>query len=285
VKLRHLVNYLKNGKNYDLYISEDVSKNNIEIFDVPILKHSVSMFQQQGYCPINHPDYKWTMTELPLYHSRDCLPDYEYYIQVDYDVHFSGRTPDYLDQLCEIVLSKKIDMCIGDLSIRPADWFWGAKFRAIYIDQEVIWGSFPALMVLSARAIDYLKGIRQLEAKIFQHQSFWDHYACVEVFLGTHMINNKQFISRDLNDVWPNSYVFETYNHKDTFFLEQEHSLQTELHHSVLDNESYMVKCLHGAYTQHRPENLSAMMDNEYFTDLQRQRLREAYTDLKNRLG
>ena len=279
LKLRHLIEHLKGGKHYDLYICEDCTNGHLDIFDVPVLKHNVKMFQDQGFCPANFSWYMWFLTDYPIYHNRQHLPDYDYYIQLDYDTGFTNRTPGYMDKLCEKLLSyPQIDLCGPDLYARNDGWWWGYRFRQLYPYFDQVWGVFGTPLILSGGAIDYLRHIRLNEASVRGYN--YDNYLFMEVFLATFLKQDEKFVCVDLNDVWPNSYDKATFNHADSFFMEQPLGNHVEMHHSVLDADTLVKKTIKVANQDQVPNVISRLLGSEYISDEQRALLSKSMYDL-----
>ncbi len=159
-------------------------------------------------------DTLWLCGDFPLYVSAMQYPDYDYYILIEYDVHFTKNATDYINRLCDRLLLSGVDVMDGvGLDFKPeptlaesrTDWpFFGAAARAF----PYVYHFYFPFLVCSRRAVTQVFAQRQLEAA---RQTAGDQVVICEAFVPSSLMAGGLRCA-DLNTALPGSYEMESMN-------------------------------------------------------------------------
>jgi hypothetical protein len=134
-------------------IATDESKGPLSVSPYPKLSHTDDF---SSYSLPNVPPEKvlWWNADYVLYLARRNLPDYDYYVMLEYDVFLNCDLPSIIERCA----AGGIDLVARD--IRPiADNHW-SRPSIIEMSADPWWALIPFL-ILSARAVDALMHKRQ----------------------------------------------------------------------------------------------------------------------------
>jgi hypothetical protein len=160
----------------------------------------------------------WLHGDFSMYVALIDKPDYDYYVMIDYDVHFTNNATEYLNRLCDRLTSPTEEILDGvglEFKSRPTlpgvttDWpnytnweFFAAAAEAF---PTVFHFYFP-FVALSRRALMQLLAQRQLEAA--RHTPA-DKVVICEAFVPSSLMA-AGFRCIDLNDLLPGSYELDS---------------------------------------------------------------------------
>ena len=150
----------------------------------------------------------WLLGDFALYLSVLQQPQYDYYVMIDYDVHFTQDPVAYLNRLCERLLAKDQEVLDGvglDFSreptpaSQPRDWpFFAPAAKAF----PLVWHFYFPIVAASRRGLLHAFAGRQLEAA---RQTPPADLVFSESFLVCSLMS-AGFNCQDFNTVLPNSY-------------------------------------------------------------------------------
>lgn len=160
----------------------------------------------------------WLHGDFSMYVALVDKPDYDYYIMIDYDVHFTKGGTDYINKICDC-LSLMGDNVIDGVGLEfksqptlrgvTTDWphfmdweFFAAASGAF---PQVFHFYFP-FVVLSRRALIYVLAQRQLEAA---RRTPADKVVICEAFVPSSLMA-AGLKCMDVNNLLPGSYELDT---------------------------------------------------------------------------
>ena len=154
-----------------------------------------------------HPNM-WLLGDFALYLSVVQQPQYDYYVMIDYDVHFTRDPVAYLNRLCERLLATDAEVLDGvglDFSrqptpaAQPRDWpFFAPAAKAF----PLVWHFYFPIVAASRRGLLHAFAGRQLEAA---RQTPSQDLVFSESFLVCSLMS-AGFNCQDFNTVLPGSY-------------------------------------------------------------------------------
>ena len=150
----------------------------------------------------------WLLGDAAMYLAVLRQPAYDYYVMVDYDVHFTGDAVAYLNRLCQRLLAEGEEVMDGvglDYSPDPTpatghrDWpFWAPAAKAF----ALIYHFYLPVVAVSRRGLLHCFAGRQLEAA---RRTPSRDLVNGETFLPS-SLKAAGFACADLNAVLPGSY-------------------------------------------------------------------------------
>jgi hypothetical protein len=163
-KLADLANILAQSNCYDLYICADCTNGEVSFEGMPVLRHVAADAERLGL-PTAQPNLLWYCGDYPLYFSFEQIPDYDYYIMVEYDVHIVNRTPLVIEGLINRLGfggDRRVDF-VGTRSFQGRlDESWGITVKGRYPEAHL--SLFPFVAVSQA-ALAFLLGERRAERR------------------------------------------------------------------------------------------------------------------------
>ncbi len=158
-----------------------------------------------------HPNM-WLLGDFALYLSVVQQPQYDYYVMIDYDLHFTRDPVAYMNRLCERLLSTEEEVLDGvglDFSreptpaSQPRDWpFFAPAAKAF----PLVWHFYFPIVAASRRGLLHAFAGRQLEAA---RQTPSQDLVFSESFLVCSLMS-AGFNCQDFNTVLPGSYHIDT---------------------------------------------------------------------------
>jgi len=163
-KLADLANILAQSNCYDLYICADCTHGAFSFEGVPVLRHSLADAERMGL-PADVPNLLWYCGDYALYFSVAQIPGYDFYIMLEYDVHFVNRTPLFIEGLINRLGfggETRVDF-VGTRSFQGRlDESWGVTVKGRYPEAHL--ALFPFIAV-SKEAAAFLLEERRAERR------------------------------------------------------------------------------------------------------------------------
>jgi hypothetical protein len=251
-KLLNLLEYLNNSYAYDLDVSADETRGNIRVPGYEVIAHSVTLCESMGLAT-NHPSLLWMCGDFPFYCAQRQIPNYDYYFQIEFDVHFVRQNPLYLEGLISRLGgydAVPYDFLGTLLSEAPDHWYWKANAAKVY--PRVYEGLF-AFIGLSQSAVRYLFEERLAEAA--RKPGTNDLMHC-EAFAASALMSAGTFKCATVNDLIHHSVKRPTFRPANPFLLGGilDEDPKVEMCHPVLDADGYLEKALdHASRTASLP--------------------------------
>jgi hypothetical protein len=158
-----------------------------------------------------HPNM-WLLGDFAMYLSVVQQPQYDYYVMIDYDLHFTGSAVGYMNRLCERLLDTSQETLDGvglDFSreptpaSQPRDWpFFAPAAKAF----PFVWHYYFPIVAASRRGLLHAFAGRQLEAA---RQTPSEDLVFSESFLVCSLMS-AGFNCQDFNTVLPGSYQIDS---------------------------------------------------------------------------
>ena len=166
--------------------------------------HNLGLHQSEGRDLIF-----WLCGDFPLYFAICQQPNYQHYIMVEYDVHFTQDGVAYLNQLCRALRDTDCDG-VG-LEFGPVRGEPGKKHPWPYYDSSTlmfqdVYKIYYPVVAVSRRGILQMFAQRQLESA---RRVKADQVVHCESFSPSCLLA-AGLTCKDLNDVLPNSYSMRT---------------------------------------------------------------------------
>ena len=93
-KLLDLIGQLRGSDRFDLFLSYDVKDGPVELPGATTLPYTLQTFLDLGL-PVEPGEPErvvvWRHCDYTLYAARAALPDYDYFISIEFDVDFVAR--------------------------------------------------------------------------------------------------------------------------------------------------------------------------------------------------
>jgi hypothetical protein len=207
-RVQELLEHLDRGRrNFDLFLAVDETNGRPETDLQNVVWHSVARCPELG---LTHTRERliWWCGDFPFYFALAQLPQYQYYIMIENDVHLTQCDASLLNDLAAALLSGAtvgID-AVGTRLLRevPIDHeLHRLLHRPAFAFFETTYSYFFPLIALSRQAVSYLYAQRQLEA---MRETPADAVLHCESFVPSHLIR-AGFSCVDLNAVLPGSYL------------------------------------------------------------------------------
>ncbi len=218
-KLLDLLETLKRGIGYDLFVCADETRGALPLHGEAVVAHSVAMCAEIGLLappdgvflePLNrHPErLLWYFGDYAFYCAQYCIPDYEYYAMIEYDVEFVRGNSLALEGLLNRIADSPDgpwDLVAAHYGTRPPEWGWSATCEGIF---DQVYGVLLPLVVLSKRAISYLYDWRRREAA---HPPADGRFVFCEAFVPSALNAAGGFRCADLATLIPGSWDPQTF--------------------------------------------------------------------------
>lgn len=164
-KLLDLLDVLAQSRRFDLFVSADETRTTIDCGGYAKLAHDTGSCAQFGLAT-NHDRILWLCGDYPLYFARSEIPDYDYYIMIEYDVDFVRKSPLFLEGLIGRLQPpdrQAFDLVTASFNPANPDWGWYRSAQTSFPD--VYETGIFAFVAISARAVDHLYATRRAEAE------------------------------------------------------------------------------------------------------------------------
>lgn len=117
----------------------------------------------EGFVEAGEGSIQWFSGDVPLYLFREAYPDYDYYLQLEYDVNV--HVP--LDEVIARIAADKADIVALEKRDTPPDWNWMPSLRGVYPETEAT-HRLICLSVYSSRALVALAAARREQARRYK---------------------------------------------------------------------------------------------------------------------
>jgi hypothetical protein len=203
-KLLDLIRMLKEGAGFDLWVCADETQGPLDLPRELVLVHNTAMCADLGLVE-SLPDSPllWYFGDYAFYCAHHRIPDYDYYVMLEYDVEFVRGNAFALESLItrlSLAVNSPYDLIATHYGPRDPDWGWGetcaGKFKDFY-------GLFFPLVVLSKRALQYLYDWRKCEAA---NPPDSGRYVFCEAFVPSALMAAGGYRCADLSRLLPGSW-------------------------------------------------------------------------------
>lgn len=238
-KAFELAGQLAAAKGWDLYFAVDETRGPVDVGPYRKVAHSLEACGAAGLFTARSRALHY-FGDYPFYVSLPAIPDYDFYLMIEYDVGLAAKEGDYFSRLADRLTSPALsglDLVATNLGPRrPEKAHRPHRYEALYHSL------FP-IIGLSRRAILYLHAQRLAEATL-PPLSDGQPYVYCEYFVPTLMKAVTKFQCLSLNDVLPNSVDNPSFNAWNCRVLHHEarQPVTAELVHPVLDFPQYLGK-------------------------------------------
>ena len=161
-KFYDLLKKLSLNSNYDVFAAVDVSNGPVAAPGFVRLEHSVKSCQFLGL-KTNFHNPLWKCGDYVFYTIYYQIPNYLFYILIEYDVEISPEGGLFLQDFVKTITNsgEPLDFVAPNFGVASENWHWATAAAAVY---PLAYASFFPFVCLSDRAIRYLFGERRLEA-------------------------------------------------------------------------------------------------------------------------
>jgi hypothetical protein len=286
-KLLNLLEQLKESSAYDLYVLADETRTSINITNFNVISHSELMCKHLGLS-ISQNNVLWMCGDYALYCAVKQLPEYDYYLQIEYDVHFVRQNSLFVEGIISRLRGHDgipYDYIGAFLAEMGDAWVWQASASKVY---PKVFGGIFAFVLVSQRALHYLFEQRKLESARNDAASL---IHC-EAFVPSALMNGRQFKCGQVNDLLPGSVSHRTFHpafadlRLPNFLLGAtiEEDPRVEMYHPVFDADAYLSKALTYAATSRTLPKFCEML-NRLSANLVPDELRDNYLAAAQKLN
>jgi hypothetical protein len=244
-KLHSLLRRLGGGIGYDLFVCADETRARIEIPGAPVLGHSEAMCGELGLMAAL-PGHRllWYFGDYSLYCAYSMIPDYDYYVMIEYDLEFVRGNTLFLEGLLARLGGPgpgAYDFLGTQFARRAPEWQWHAPSAAVFPE---VYGILFPLTVLSRRALAYLFDWRQREAAAGAAAPVY-----CEAFLPSALVADGGFRCDDVNAVLPGAWDFASFRSGAAMLMGNLPALPpaVEIVHPVFSEQEYLRAALEQA--------------------------------------
>jgi hypothetical protein len=207
-KLHDLLRILERGVGYDLFVCADESRGAMALAGRAVLSHSVSMCDEIGLMgSLPDENVLWYCGDYAFYCAHHLIPDYDFYILIEYDVDLVRGNALGIEGLINRLKDEDgdYDLLACRYGVPGEGWGWAETCRDYF--NRVYSLLFP-FVVLSNRAVRYLYDWRRHETK---HPPASGRYAFCEALVPSALNAAGGFRCADLNDLMPGCYEPDTF--------------------------------------------------------------------------
>jgi hypothetical protein len=238
-KALQLARQLSSVTGWDFHFAVDETNGPIDVASFSKVAHTLQSCQAMGLFT-GRPRAMSYFGDYPFYATITQIPDYDFYLMIEYDVALAEGSSDYFHRLAGMLISHEL----ADLD------FLGTNHRPLNPERrqrphrfERSFKSIFPIAGLSRRAIRHLYE-KRLEEATLPALSDGQHHVYCEVFVPSTLEAAGRFRCLPLNAVIPNSVDRASFNTRDSRVLHHESRLPitAELLHPVLDFPQYLRK-------------------------------------------
>jgi len=159
-KLFHLLGVLRQSSRYDLFVVADETNGALDVGGYRKLSHSAASCAVFGL-PADHHRILWHCGDYPFYFAAAEIPDYDYYLMIEFDVDLVGQSPAFVETLISRFAHHDL---ISEHFRRPEPgWPWFEAASAVY--ETVYTAGLFAFLAISRNAVEFLLQARRAEAQ------------------------------------------------------------------------------------------------------------------------
>jgi hypothetical protein len=204
-KLLDLIRILKEGVGYDLLVCADETQGPLDLPRALVLSHNTETCADLGLVEaIPEAPLLWYFGDYAFYCAYHEIPEYDYYIMIEYDVDFVRGSPWTLESLIrrlKVAGDRRYDLVSTYFCRAHPDWMWREtgteRFRDVY-------RMFFPFVVVSKPALQYLYDWRKCEAANPPKRG---PYVFCEAFVPSALMAAGGYRCVDLNQILPGSWA------------------------------------------------------------------------------
>ncbi|MBP0491189.1 hypothetical protein [Roseomonas indoligenes] len=238
-KAMELAAQLSAVPDWDVYFAADETNGELDVSPYRKVPHSIEACRAIGLFT-DRPKAMAFLGDYPFYVTFPAIPDYDFYLMIEYDVGLADKGGDYFHRLAEALRSETYaELDLLGTNHRPLGL--GRDKRPHRFAQA--WKSIFPIIGLSRRAIKHLYAERLREATQPPLSDGTQNVYC-EFFVPSAMEAAGRFRCLPLNDVMPGSVDKVSFNTRESRVLHHEMRLPvaSALLHPVLDFAQYARK-------------------------------------------
>lgn len=206
-KLTSLIEALAGHDLFDTFVSTNESRGKLEIGPHTKVPFTMETMRDLGFYPQDE-SFITHCSDLLFEHYRRCLPAYDFYILIEYDVELTRGGGAFLDDLARKLRSpayRDLDLVGTDVSYRGEGWSHHANAARLFPSVYMVFFPFVGL---SQRAIAHLYKLRLAEGARTLPTD--DRVFC-EAFVASALVNDPTFRTADLNEMFSGAYARNTF--------------------------------------------------------------------------
>jgi hypothetical protein len=261
-KVTDLLSILSESACFDLFICADCTKQELQYEGVQVLRHRRSDAAAANL-PTQIPNLMWYCGDYALYFSFAQIPDYDYYMMIEYDVHIPDRSPLVMEGIINRLgfgTRTALDFIGCRCHEGSLEQGWGHTVAGVYPQAHLC--QFP-FVVLSRAAVEYLRAERQAEGA---RTTSAERLMFCEAFVPS-ALRAGGFRCADLNSILPKAVDAETFRvaaDQGPMLLTQKIlAPTTRLLHPVYDEDNFISYFVNQARRTRDPRVLAALSRNE----------------------
>ena len=212
-----LLRTLGAGHGFDLFVATDETSKTYDFGPYRTAPFSLTDFEGIGLQSVPH-SANYGFPDIPMARIAERLPQYDYYLFTEYDVHLIGDSPDYFEQIMAAVIERGGDgVDLAGARLREPDDTW-SFYRSAHKRFERVHAVFFPLLIFAKRALAALLELRAEEARSLTGD---EQPLFCEAFAPSALMKRGGFNLLDLNDLVPGGYDREVFSFDEYRFLEQ----------------------------------------------------------------
>ncbi len=243
-KLFDLLDVLNKSRRYDLFVTADETRGVLNVSGYEKLPHSIDSCKEHDLS-VNHDHIFWMCGDYPLYFAAAQIPNYDYYIMVEFDVEVVRGNPLFLEGLISRLQNEHDShydfVCANFAEAHPA-WAW-TKNASLSFPKAYSSGLF-SFLVISKSALLHLFSARKAEAA---REVPSDEIIHCEAFCASALVSGG-FRCASINTLIEGAVERETFHPpipslENSWYLLNDHQNKVgcvELMHPVYDLEMYL---------------------------------------------
>ena len=162
-KVLDLVEGLSGGRFYDFYLTPN-AMHELDAGALPSVPHSLEHCNALGF-EGGDEYFLLHCADLLFAVIREQIPGYDFYVMVEYDVHFIRTGHLFMDRVAQGLSAPPyadVDLVGAEVTPHDPSWMWTANVAPYFPE---VWGVFFPFVALSSRAITRLLELRREERR------------------------------------------------------------------------------------------------------------------------
>jgi hypothetical protein len=206
-KLTEMIEQLKGSEHFDLYVAVNESRGAVDIPGCAKIAYSPASFTSLGFDAKNDYDVVYC-SDILFEHFRRCIPQYDFYALVEYDVALTqgGRT--FFDDIAQKLGSdfRDLDVAAAQLGQVWQGWWHFPKAAKSF---EVVYQAFFPCVIMSTRAVKYLYQWRLQEDS--SSGNMQDRIFCEALVVTALNECGQDFKWLDVNDMLASTHSYDSF--------------------------------------------------------------------------
>lgn len=243
---------LANARNFDVFLNIDETGGRTWLEGPRVLRHTVEDCLALGLWRERRDDYLWYFGDYPIYLAMQRLPQYDTFVQVEYDVHFTGESPVFLEALLDRLEAARGER-IAAAGIHAGEampgWPWAEQARQAFGFSHA---SFFPFVVIRRAAAEYLLQMRRGEAAAGRAPVHCEAFVPTALKAGgLVMVDLNRLVA---NAVRPASFGLAPMPLG--MSCEPDGGPAGQMHHPVCDQPEFLARSIRYAAHERRPDHL-----------------------------